>query len=99
LAPISRDVRALARTARVARLQEVLEAHPSLANHTLRGVEQPTPLFCLPDDEGDAATVAAVLLRFGADPTTKDAQGQTAEQAARRRGLDEAADVMAQTRA
>ncbi|AMW06023.1 ankyrin repeat domain-containing protein [Gemmatimonas phototrophica] len=96
LAPLTRDVRALARTARLARLQEVLQESPALANHQIPTVDQPTPLFCLPDDEHDAAAVATVLLFHGANPATKNAAGQTAEQAARRRGLDEAADLMAQ---
>jgi uncharacterized protein len=96
LAPVTRDVRALARTARLARLQEVLAETPALANHLLASVDQPTPLFCLPDDEHDAAAVAEVLLAHGANPATRNAAGSTAEEAARRRGLDEAADLMAE---
>jgi ankyrin repeat protein len=94
LAPISRDVRALARTGRVARLDQVLRAEPALANFTLRGVDDPTPLFCLPDGEDAAADVVRVLLAHGADRSVVNRAGRTAEQAARFRGLDEAAELL-----
>lgn len=95
LAPLSRDVRALASLGRLARLEEVLRAEPGLANQVLPEVEAPTPLFCLPDEEGAAADVARLLLGYGADPIVRDKQGRTAIEAARANGLDEAADLMA----
>lgn len=98
LAPVTRDVRALARTARVERLRAVLQETPALANHLLPAQDQPTPLFCLPDHEADAVDVADALLAFGANPAATNPAGRSAEQAARLRGLDEAADAMAQHR-
>jgi ankyrin repeat protein len=94
LAPLSHDVRALAWLGRMGRLEEVLRAEPALANHMLPDAEAPTPLFCLPDEEGAAADVARVLLAHGADPTLRYEQGRSAIEAARTNGLDEAADLM-----
>jgi hypothetical protein len=94
LAPHTRDVRALARSGRVARLNEVLASDPSLANHRLADAEEPTPLFCLPDDEEAATAVAQLLLAYGADTSMRDVRGQRADQVALARGLDEAAEVI-----
>ena len=94
LAPLSRDVRALASSGRVERLEAVLRDEPSLANHRIDASDAPTPLFCLPDDEDDAAAVTRVLLAFGADRSVHNKHGKTAEAAARFRGLDEAAALM-----
>jgi ankyrin repeat protein len=94
LAPLSHDVRALASLGRVARLEEVLRAEPALANHTLPDAGAPTPLFCLPDDEGVAADVARILLAHGADPAIRSEQARTAIEVALSRSLDEAAEVM-----
>jgi len=94
LAPLSRDVRALARLGRLARLEEVLRAEPALANHRLPDANAPTPLFCLPGEEGAAADVARLLLAYGADPTMRYERGPNAIEAARANGLDEAAELM-----
>ena len=94
LAPLSRDVWALASLGRLVRLEEVLRVEPGLANQVLPEVEAPTPLFCLPDEESAAADVARLLLAYGADPMMCDKQGRTAIEAARANGLDEAADLM-----
>ena len=94
LAPLSRDVRALANQARMERLETVLKSEPGLANQILSADEAPTPLFCLPDDQAAAVEVARLLMAYGADPTVHDKQRQTAIDAARVRGLDEAADLM-----
>lgn len=95
LAQVSRDVRALAESGRLARLEAVLAESPALARETRRGSPKPTALFCLPDDDAVAAEVAALLLRYGADRRARDGEGRTAEEAARFRGLDEAAVVIA----
>lgn len=95
LAEISRDVRALAVSGRTERLETVLREDASLANQTLTRVDDPTPLFCLPDDEDLAATVARILLAFGANRSVKDDKGRTPAEAARFRGLDEAAELLA----
>lgn len=94
LIPISRDPRALTRLSAFARLEAVLDADPSLADERLPEDSAPTPLFCLPDDEDAAATAARILIRHGADPDARDAKGATPADAARARGLDEAAKVI-----
>jgi ankyrin repeat protein len=94
LAPLSRDVRALASLADRERLETVLESEPALANHRLDVEDAPTPLFCLPDDEDAAMELAEILLRHGADAKLRNNHGQTPAQMARRRGLDDAADLI-----
>ena len=93
LAPISRDIRALASQARLERLATVLDAEPERVRQVLPG-DSPTVLFCLPDDEDDAVAVARLLLARGADPAHRNDQGDTPADAARKRGLDDAAAVL-----
>ncbi|USQ97304.1 ankyrin repeat domain-containing protein [Caulobacter sp. RL271] len=93
LAPISRDVRALASQARLDRLAAVLDAEPQRISEVLPG-DAPTVLFCLPDDEDDAVAVARLLLARGADPRARNGKDDTPADAARKRGLDEAAAVL-----
>lgn len=93
LAPFSRDVLNLTSLGMVTRLAELFQAEPDLANrpdprHAV------TPLFALPDDEDRAAAITELLLAYGADPSGTNAKGVTAEQAARDRGLFDAADLM-----
>lgn len=95
LVPISHDVRALARVAAVERLNTVLRDAPHLANERLPGASAPTPLFCLPDDDEQGVAVAKVLLAFGANPQERDANGKSAIEAAKARGLDASAAAMA----
>jgi uncharacterized protein len=45
----------------------------------------------LPDDDERAVDVAEFLLAHGADPTVKNPAGLTPAEAAKKRGLDEAA--------
>ncbi len=96
LEPHTRDVRALVHNARVARLTEVLAETPTLAHEVRSGHRDPTPLFCLPDDDVEAEQITQLLLSHGANPHHRNAARQTAEQAARQRGLDDAADAMAE---
>lgn len=93
LAPLSRDLPNLIYIGMLLRVRELVEEDPSLAN-AVHPQSKLTPLFFLPEDEGDAAEMAASLLSRGADPTCKDAKGITAEQNARNRGLSDAADLM-----
>ncbi len=94
LAPLSRDVRAFANLGRLDRLQAVLAAEPALADQRLAGDGAPTPLFCLPDEETAAVEVARLLLAHGADPRVRGADSRTPADAARARGLEEAADLI-----
>lgn len=94
LAPISRDVGALAALGEAERLEAVLKDDPALARPAPQRDERPTPLFCLPGDETAAVVIARLLLAYGADPKVKNSNGKTAIQYARDLGLDEAADLM-----
>jgi ankyrin repeat protein len=94
LAPLSRDVFELTYLGMETRLRELFAEDPQLANAVApkAGI---TPLFCLPDDEDAAVEMATLLLAHGADPRFLNKDGLTAEQAARKRGLIDAADLMA----
>jgi ankyrin repeat protein len=94
LAPLSRDLWSLAHLGLTERLDTVLSAEPNLASGVRTHGDSPTPLFNLPEDEDKAAEVARILLCHGADPRMHNKNGQTAIDAARRRDLDKAADVM-----
>jgi ankyrin repeat protein len=94
LIPISRDVRALATIPNFERLKAVLQADPALANHRIADDRAPTPLYCLPDDEDQAVEAARILIAHGADTAIRAANGATPAEAARARGLDEAAELM-----
>ncbi len=91
LAGVTRDVRALARSGQIARLREVLQGDPSLANHRLERVPEPVPLFCLPDDDDLAAEVVHELLAAGADTAVHNAAGRSPHEEARVRGLERTA--------
>ena len=95
LARISRDVRALASSARTERLKAVLHDEPTLVNHRLDGHQRPTPLFCLPDDKSQASEVVRILLEHDPDTSVRNPDGKTAQQVARFRGLEEAANLIA----
>lgn len=94
LTPLSRDVLELTFFGMVKRLLELFAEDPHLANAAdpKWGI---TPLFCLPDDEDLAVQMTTLLLAHGADPNAVNQEGLTAEQQARRRGLIDAADLMA----
>jgi ankyrin repeat protein len=94
LAPLSRDLWSLAHLGLTDRLDTVLGAEPDLASRVRAQGDSPTPLFNLPDDEHKAVDIARILLRRGADPRMRNKSGQTAIDAARRRDLDEAAELM-----
>ncbi len=93
LAPLSRDLPDLVYLGKLERVGALLAADPALANapHPHFGTR---PLFALPDDEDTALVMARLLLSYGADPQARNGDGLTAEQAARNRGLLDAADLM-----
>lgn len=93
LAPLSRDVPHLVALGQTARLAELLAVEPGLVD-TPDPKFGTRPLFALPDDEDEAAAMAEFLLGHGADPTVRDDQGRTPADAARQRGLLDAADLL-----
>lgn len=96
LTPLSCDMFALTSGARLDRLRVLLAEAPDLAN--AERAAKPgavTPLLCLPDDEDAAMEAAALLLAAGADPARGRREGMTAEPYARKRGLIDAADLIA----
>jgi len=92
LADHSRNFRGLCFAGTVERLRALLTEEPDRANREDRPGE--TALFCLPDDQEKAIEVAELLLSFGADPGFRNPLGQTPAEAARRRGLDDAAALL-----
>jgi uncharacterized protein len=92
LASHSRNIRGLCFAGCTDRLRELLVENPALANEPIH--EKETPLFCLPDDEDKAIELAELLLSFGADMTAKNIDGLTPAEAARRRGLEDAATLL-----
>jgi len=92
LASHSRNFRGLCFAGATERLRALLTEHPDRANREDRPGEP--ALFCLPDDQETAVEVAELLLAFGADARFKNPLGQTPAEAARRRGLDDAAALL-----
>jgi ankyrin repeat protein len=91
LAPLSRDVRGLCFTGAVERLTELLAQDAGLASQPSRGE---APLFALPEDDAEALAVVEMLLSSGADAAVRNSKGETPAEAARRRGLLEAAEML-----
>lgn len=94
LAPLSRDVGALAALGLSDRLAAVLGAEPDWAGRLRPDEAAPTPFFRLPGDEAAAVEVIRVLLAHGGDPGVRNSKGDTAADVARRNGFEEAADLM-----
>ncbi|MDE1148202.1 MAG: ankyrin repeat domain-containing protein [Azospirillaceae bacterium] len=92
LAGHSRNFRGLCFAGAVDRLRALLTEETDRANRQDR--EGEPPLFCLPDDPAKAMAVAELLLSFGADPAFRNPLGHTPAEGARRRGLDDAADLI-----
>lgn len=92
LAHHSQNFRGLCFAGAVGRLRELLVEEPERANREDRPGER--ALFCLPSDQEKAVEVAELLLSFGADPTFRNPLGQAPAEAARRRGLDDAAALL-----
>lgn len=88
IAPFSRDIRGLCFAGAIDRLAELLGKDRGLASALTRGE---APLFALPDDDERAVDVAELLLAHDADPSVRNSAGLTPAEAARKRGLDEAA--------
>ena len=89
LSQYSSDVWTLCFNGYVERVRDILAENPNLA---MRGGEDGiTPLWWLPDDEGKAMQIVELLLAAGADPSTKNTEGRTAADWARRRGMHDVA--------
>lgn len=92
LASRSRDIEALCEAAEIERLEALFAEDPALANALARSGEP--PLFCLPDDDTSACDLVEFLLTAGADPAVRNADGLMPAQAARKRGLLDAAVLL-----
>jgi ankyrin repeat protein len=92
LVPVSRHFRGLCFAGAIDRVRELLVEDPGRANREDRPGEP--ALFCLPDNDERAVELAELLLSFGADPAFRNPLGQTPAEAARKRGLDDAADLL-----
>jgi ankyrin repeat protein len=88
----SADVWYLTHAGRVDRLREVLREHPDLA--MVVNDDGETPLMWLPGDEDAAVAIVTLFLDRGADASTRSAQGLTAADIARRRGMEAVADLL-----
>jgi ankyrin repeat protein len=92
LTPYTRDVWTLVPRAKVDRLRAVLAENPARAKVHYSGG---TPLFHLPDDEEAAVEIVRLFLAHGADPQFRRADGTTAGDIARARGMLAAAGGLA----
>jgi ankyrin repeat protein len=77
------------------RLRELFAAEPKLVNlrHFRSGM---APLFALPQEETAALDMARFLLAHGADPSVRSNAGDTPAEAARKRGFESLAALLAQ---
>ena len=96
LVPLSRDVWNLVYLRRKKRLIELFGEDRLLVNVTNPKGYQ--PLFFLPDNEDEAVEMTTFLLAYGADAGLRNNDGITADEAARKRGLTDAADLMRASR-
>ncbi|CAN7254714.1 ankyrin repeat domain-containing protein [Bosea sp. LjRoot237] len=92
LASRSHDIEALCEAGEIERLETLFAKEPTLANAPVRSGE--APLFCLPDDDTSACDLVEFLLAVGADPTMRNAEGQTPAQVARKRSLLDTAALL-----
>lgn len=91
LSRYSRDVWNLVYTGQVDRLRDVLAGTPDLAKAEWDGW---TPLMWLPDDEARAVEIVELFLANGADTSIRNKEGLTAADYARKRELNEAAELL-----
>ncbi|HWO02275.1 MAG TPA: ankyrin repeat domain-containing protein, partial [Blastocatellia bacterium] len=91
LSRFTRDVFRLTWIGNIERLREVLNEEPDLAKAS---ADDDTPLMWLPNDEARALEITRLLLAHGVDPTIRNKEGQTAADIARKRGLDDVAEVL-----
>jgi ankyrin repeat protein len=97
LSRYSRDILTLCFNGRVDRVREILADDSSRA--TLVDENGITPLWWLPDDEGQAMQIVEQLLGAGADPSAKSKDGRSAADWARRRGMRDVAARLERTAA
>ncbi|CAN7430092.1 hypothetical protein LJR090_003439 [Bosea sp. LjRoot90] len=92
LASRSHDIEALCEAGEIERLELLFAKELALANAPARSGEP--PLFRLPDDDTSACDLVEFLLAAGADPAARNKQELTPAQAARKRGLLDAATLL-----
>ena len=91
LSQYSRDVWNLVYVGNVERLREIFAARPDLAKVVW---DKWTPLMWLPEDEARAVEIVKLFLQHGADPSIRNKEGLTAADYARKRALNEAAELL-----
>jgi ankyrin repeat protein len=74
-------------------LRELLTAEPGLANLVHYRTEQ-TPLFSLPNEEASALDMVKFLLKHEANARLVNKEGDTAANAARKRGFNDVARLL-----
>jgi uncharacterized protein len=92
IAPYSLNIRGLCFAGCIDRLRELFTEDPKLASADIH--EREPPLFCLPDDEDKAVELAELLISFGAGTNVRNTEGLTPGEAARKRGLEDAAALL-----
>jgi ankyrin repeat protein len=92
LAPVSRNVRGLCFAGCVDRLRELFGEDRTLVDAPIHDHEP--PVFCLPDNDEQACELAELLLSFNAKLDVRNANGFSPSEAARKRGLEDAADLL-----
>ena len=93
LAPLSRDVHSMVSLGMKDRLRELLTAEPDLANLVHYRTGQ-TPLFSLPNEEASALDMVKFLLKHEANARLVNKEGDTAANAARKRGFNDVAQLL-----
>jgi hypothetical protein len=76
----------------VDRLRELFEEDRALVDAPIHDHEP--PVFCLPDNDEQACELAELLLSFNVKLDVKNADGLSPAEAARKRGLEDAADLL-----
>jgi ankyrin repeat protein len=76
----------------IERLRELFTDEPALVNAAIHDHEP--PVFCLSEKDDRAVELVELLLSFGVNTNVRNAEGLTPADAARKRGLEDAAILL-----